>query len=652
MHSKQILALLAALLMTVTGAMAAALMPDDVLVVIEVQGFDKAVKEVETVAKVLGLPLESQALTAMAGQQFGSPDLAAFDRTRLVRGFVLADADTQVGGVVLALPLSDNNGAAYTKALNAAYGNVKKKGDVLVCSENQGGALSPLCVAIVAGKALVSDKADPVKKIAAHIAKGTIKDAFKVPIPGTIRVGVNMVACRKMAEAAFGNAQAGGNPGAAMIMGPMQGLLGVARQFDMISIGLKISRGNVTIVTRIDPSADSTLAGMIRKTQAPSALYLSLLEPGSPLVVAGSGLHAADDLIDPYIEWLKQIQTIMGDLMGGGQPGAAPDPFKEINAALSQLKGLYSGDFACGLVTGPDGKGLAYAQISAVNDTQKATQINDAMLKLSTQEGGPAAASPVKVRAGESRTYKGVKIASYSYTFENQMGMPMPPAVAELINKMKVEIAFTKNAAIQVMGNAKVMDLVIDRLSSPGARIDQTKPLIKLFPKLTSKPVAIWTFDILATAKAIISRVANADPNVFQDIPGGKGEFGGLTFKKRGALLSIIRMSMDELVAIKNATPMLAMKAMPMLMALAAGAQPRPAGDPKEQCIENLRMIDGAKEGSAIDRELEDGDTTELKWILEYMKDGKMPTCPAGGTYSINAIGQPPTCSEEGHKLD
>ena len=68
-------------------------------------------------------------------------------------------------------------------------------------------------------------------------------------------------------------------------------------------------------------------------------------------------------------------------------------------------------------------------------------------------------------------------------------------------------------------------------------------------------------------------------------------------------------------------------------------------------CINNLRMIDGAKQQWA----LENGKTADAiataADVARYLKDNKLPTCPAGGTYTINAVNRPPTCSVPGHVL-
>jgi len=68
-------------------------------------------------------------------------------------------------------------------------------------------------------------------------------------------------------------------------------------------------------------------------------------------------------------------------------------------------------------------------------------------------------------------------------------------------------------------------------------------------------------------------------------------------------------------------------------------------------CINNLRQIDAAKQEWALENNMT-GDTipTALE-LLPYLRDGVFPTCPSGGTYTINAVSVPPTCSIPGHVL-
>lgn len=66
-------------------------------------------------------------------------------------------------------------------------------------------------------------------------------------------------------------------------------------------------------------------------------------------------------------------------------------------------------------------------------------------------------------------------------------------------------------------------------------------------------------------------------------------------------------------------------------------------------CINNLRLIDAAKEQSALANNLDDGDA--VTDVVDYLKGGVMPICPASGTYTPNVVGTPPVCSVTGHVL-
>ncbi|MCL5270244.1 MAG: hypothetical protein M1457_06795 [bacterium] len=72
--------------------------------------------------------------------------------------------------------------------------------------------------------------------------------------------------------------------------------------------------------------------------------------------------------------------------------------------------------------------------------------------------------------------------------------------------------------------------------------------------------------------------------------------------------------------------------------------------DMRRDCIENLVRIECAKEQYALDQQLKSGAPCSFDLLF---KDGKnlkrRPICPAGGKYSVNPIGQLPTCSYPGH---
>ena len=71
----------------------------------------------------------------------------------------------------------------------------------------------------------------------------------------------------------------------------------------------------------------------------------------------------------------------------------------------------------------------------------------------------------------------------------------------------------------------------------------------------------------------------------------------------------------------------------------------------KNACIYNLRQIDGAKEQWALENKKSAGSTTDTTGVAAYIKGATTPACPAGGSYSYNAVDSSPTCSITGHTL-
>jgi hypothetical protein len=68
-------------------------------------------------------------------------------------------------------------------------------------------------------------------------------------------------------------------------------------------------------------------------------------------------------------------------------------------------------------------------------------------------------------------------------------------------------------------------------------------------------------------------------------------------------------------------------------------------------CINNLRQLDGAKQQWALENNKQEQDVPAAQDIAPFLKDGALPVCPAGGQYTLNAVGAVPTCSVVGHAL-
>jgi hypothetical protein len=73
----------------------------------------------------------------------------------------------------------------------------------------------------------------------------------------------------------------------------------------------------------------------------------------------------------------------------------------------------------------------------------------------------------------------------------------------------------------------------------------------------------------------------------------------------------------------------------------------------RNACVNNLRVIDGAKQQWALENKKLDTNTPTADDIKVYIKNERFPTCPNDGTYQINPVGKNPTCSigGEGHSL-
>ncbi len=75
-------------------------------------------------------------------------------------------------------------------------------------------------------------------------------------------------------------------------------------------------------------------------------------------------------------------------------------------------------------------------------------------------------------------------------------------------------------------------------------------------------------------------------------------------------------------------------------------------GDQRQACISTLKAIEGAKANWALDMKKSDADVpgdADLFGADKYIET--KPLCPAGGTYTLGAVREKPTCSVPDHVL-
>lgn len=83
----------------------------------------------------------------------------------------------------------------------------------------------------------------------------------------------------------------------------------------------------------------------------------------------------------------------------------------------------------------------------------------------------------------------------------------------------------------------------------------------------------------------------------------------------------------------------------------AATTQMMTEAEQRDACINNLRQIYVAKAAWALQNGKTVTDIPTEQDLAPYLSGSVFPLCPSGGTYTIGAVGVPPTCSIPGHIL-
>ena len=129
------------------------------------------------------------------------------------------------------------------------------------------------------------------------------------------------------------------------------------------------------------------------------------------------------------------------------------------------------------------------------------------------------------------------------------------------------------------------------------------------------------------------------------------GHMGYSRVKRSGGALSGEGLALGGVI-----TGYLSFALIPMIGLLAAIAIPNfvkaRSTAQMNACISNLRQIDGAKQQWALDNKKQTTDTPTVRELDAYFRTSfNALKCPAGGVYTINTVGEKPTCSIPHHEL-
>jgi chromosome segregation ATPase len=122
--------------------------------------------------------------------------------------------------------------------------------------------------------------------------------------------------------------------------------------------------------------------------------------------------------------------------------------------------------------------------------------------------------------------------------------------------------------------------------------------------------------------------------------------------------VSQLRRQTNELAKARQEIQMLNQRAASETEARRSAAAALQAENQKTQslnaCINNLRLIDAAKQQWALEQRKQATDTPVASDLQPYLgrgPSGEMPTCPDGGTYTFGTVGEKPICTVPGHVL-
>src|SRR5688572_7687567 len=100
-----------------------------------------------------------------------------------------------------------------------------------------------------------------------------------------------------------------------------------------------------------------------------------------------------------------------------------------------------------------------------------------------------------------------------------------------------------------------------------------------------------------------------------------------------------------EIMIVVAIIGLLAAVAIPNLVKARKSAQ-------RAACVNNLKAIDGAKTGWALEMKKTDADVpTDADLFGPALNIREKPSCPAGGTYDLKAVAEKPTCSVADHTM-
>jgi competence protein ComGC len=175
------------------------------------------------------------------------------------------------------------------------------------------------------------------------------------------------------------------------------------------------------------------------------------------------------------------------------------------------------------------------------------------------------------------------------------------------------------------------------------------EPILPTIPSARTSPLAIWSL-VLGILGVVLLVVCIGPLFAIPAIICGHLAYSRV--KKSGGALTGEGMALAGLIT-GYIGVVLALAWIPLMLAIAIPnfVKARETAQ-KNMCLNNLRRIEGAKEVWALRNSKDTNSTPTMQELTPFLTGNVTRLrCPAGGTYSINRIGLPPTCSISSHDL-
>jgi hypothetical protein len=633
---------------------------DKPVVTVEIQSIRKLISDVNCVATGVGFPDQSSNIVSGISSFLNAPGLGGIDTNNPVRIYVFLPApppNSAGPSAVIVIGLTGDS-KTFMDAYSKSFTSSKQLNDMQQFSgpTGPGGLMSESFVKIIGKQALIGQAQSQVQMIADTMAKGAVTNAALQSVKGAVRVAVDVQACvpfvdetaRTMTQAMQEAPLPPGGPAGLdpqKIIGTEVGMLtNIMHQVKTFAIGIGADTKNIEITEYVSAVPGTTFAGIMKKLQPVSDRYLSILPGNSLAYMAMNGTQVFDDIIPEYA-------NLMGALAEAMSPSST-NTAALIKKSMLGLKGAFAGDSAAVVVANPDGKGVAFVEVTALKDPAIMEKFMANMIANYNETYGKLSPG-LSISKKAERKYQDKTIHAYGYSVDKSAPGFTPNPFAGMFTMETNEWTIVGSNMIVTMGSEAQMNATIEAVSK-GSTTGTTKSVLfrQLFSQLTVKPVAVYSISLINTIKAFLAGTG-VDAQTLAMIPESKSGMAGCVYKNGDDLACVTRISMSEIVAIKNSAQTLGMMMMQMMMGAGAGMPPAAgaSADPSKKCINNLRTIDAAKEQCALEKNLKDGQVVSATDISKYLPGGMMPKCPDGGQYTINPIGKDPTCSHPGHAL-